>query len=101
VAALLGRPVDESPHLTGPGSLTFAEQIGIVAEHLGRPIEVRPVDPATARERMTARMTERVAASLFRYWEQTLDGPAPVTREVADRTGHPARTYESWVADTL
>jgi hypothetical protein len=42
-----------------------------------------------------------VVDSLFRYWEQTLDGPAAVTHEVAERTGHPARSYSSWVADTL
>jgi uncharacterized protein YbjT (DUF2867 family) len=92
VAALLGGPADESPHLTGPESLTFAEQVGI---------EVRELDPATARERMLARVPEGVVDSLFRYWEHTLDGPAPVTGEVAERTGHPARTYASWVADTL
>ncbi|NMO91101.1 hypothetical protein [Actinomycetospora sp. TBRC 11914] len=86
---------------TGPESLTFAAQIGIVAEHLGHPIEVRAVDPATARERMAARVPEGVVESLFRYWEQTIDGPAPVTGEVAERTGHPARSYASWVADTL
>ncbi len=101
VAALLGGPADESPHLTGPESLTFAEQVGIVAAHLGRPIEVREADPSTVRGQMLARMPEGVVDSLFRYWAHTLDGPAPVTGEVADRTGHPARTYASWVADTL
>jgi uncharacterized protein YbjT (DUF2867 family) len=101
VAALLGPPRDESPHLTGPDSLTFAEQVGIVATHLGRSIEVREQDPAAAREQMLARVPEGVVDSLFRYWEHTLDGRAPVTTEVAERTGHPARSYASWVADTL
>ena len=101
VAALLAPPRDESPHLTGPDSLTFAEQVGIVAAHLGRSVEVREVDPATAREQMLARVPEGVVDSLFRYWEQTLDGRSPVTTEVAERTGHPARSYASWVADTL
>jgi uncharacterized protein YbjT (DUF2867 family) len=101
VAALLGAPADESPHLTGPESLTFAEQVGIVAAHLDRSIEVRELGPETARQQMLARMPEGVVDSLFRYWAHTLDGPASVTREVADRTGHPARTYASWVADTL
>ena len=99
--ALLGGPADESAHLTGPESLTFAEQVGIVAAHLGRPIEVREVDPSTVRERMLARMPEGMVDSLFRYWAHTLDGPAAVTGEVGVRTGHPARTYASWVADTL
>ena len=72
-----------------------------MADHLGRPIEVREADPSTVREQMLARMPEGVVDSLFRYWAHTLDGPAPVTAEVADRTGHPARTYASWVADTL
>jgi uncharacterized protein YbjT (DUF2867 family) len=97
----VGPPGRRVPHLTGPASLTFAEQVGVIAAHLGRPIEARELDPATAREQMLARMPEGVVDSLFRYWEHTLDGPAPVTGEVAARTGHPARTYASWVADTL
>jgi uncharacterized protein YbjT (DUF2867 family) len=101
VAALLCGPADESPHLTGPDSLTFAEQVGIVAAHLGKPVEVREVDPSTVRAQLLARMPEGVVDSLFRYWAHTLDGRAPVTGEVAERTGHPARTYASWVADTL
>ena len=94
VAALLGPPRDESPHLTGPDSLTFAEQVGIVATHLGRSIEVREQDPAAAREQMLARVPEGVVDSLFRYWEHTLDGRAPVTTRGrrTDRSPGPERT---------
>lgn len=101
VAALRGDPVDESPHLTGPESMTFAEQVGIVANHLGHAVEVRDEGPAAARERMLATSPEPVVDSLLRYWEQFSDRPAPVTTEVAARTGHPARTFAAWVADTL
>ncbi|MCD2195572.1 NAD(P)H-binding protein [Actinomycetospora endophytica] len=101
VAALLGPPADESPHLTGPESMTFAEQVGIVATHLGRAVEVRDEGPTAARQRMTAFVPGPVVDSLLRYWAEFADGPAPITTEVAERTGHPGRSYASWVADTL
>jgi hypothetical protein len=50
---------------------------------------------------MLEHMPEGVVDPLLRYWAHTLDGRAPVSGEVAERTGHPARTYASRVADTL
>jgi uncharacterized protein YbjT (DUF2867 family) len=99
VAALLADPTDDSPHLTGPESLTMAAQVGLVAERLGRPIEVRAVDPAQAREQMARFVPADVVDSLFRYWRATDGVPATVTDEVARRTGHPARTYRQWLAE--
>ncbi|WP_018331622.1 NAD(P)H-binding protein [Actinomycetospora chiangmaiensis] len=99
VAALLADPADASPHLTGPESLTMAEQVGQVAERVGRPIEVRAVDPEQAREQMTRFVPAGIVDSLFRYWRATDGVPATVTDEVARRTGHPARTYRQWLAE--
>lgn len=101
VAALLADPRDESPHLTGPESLTQAEQVGIVAEHLGRPIEARAVDPDVVRDRMARFMPATVVDSLFRYWRETDGVPALVTDEVQRRSGHPARTFRAYVAERL
>lgn len=101
VAALLADPVDESVHLTGPESLTMAEQVGRVAEHLGRPIEVRAVDPDVAREQMARFVPAEVVDSLFRYWRASDGVPAPVTDEVERRTGHGARTYRTWLAEVF
>jgi uncharacterized protein YbjT (DUF2867 family) len=99
VAALLADPVDESPHLTGPESLTMAEQVGLIAEHLGRPVEARKVDPDAAREQMARFAPAGIVDSLFRYWRATDGVPAPVTDEVEHRSGHPARTYRTWLAE--
>ncbi|MCD2185622.1 NAD(P)H-binding protein [Actinomycetospora soli] len=99
VAALLGEPADDSPRLSGPESLTMAEQVGLVAEHLGRPIEVRAVDPEQAREQMARFAPPGVVDSLFRYWREADGVRAPTTDEVERRTGHPARTYRTWLQE--
>ncbi len=101
VAALLADPVDESVHVTGPESLTMAEQVAQVAERLDRPIEVRAVDPDVAREQMARFVPTAVVDSLFRYWRESDGVPAPVTGEVARRAGHPARTYRQWLSEVF
>lgn len=99
VAALLAEPADESPRLSGPESLTLAEQVRQVAEHLGRPIEVRAVDPQQAYEQMARFAPAGVVDSLFRYWREGDGVPALVTDEVERRAGHPARTYRTWLRE--
>ncbi|WP_433799002.1 NAD(P)H-binding protein [Actinomycetospora sp. CA-084318] len=99
VAALLAEPADESPRLSGPESLTLAEQVGLVAERVGRPIEVRAVDPERAREQMARFAPAGVVDSLFRYWREGDGVPATVTDEVERRTGHPARSYRTWLQE--
>ncbi|MDL5158556.1 hypothetical protein [Actinomycetospora termitidis] len=101
MTALLGEPADDSPHLTGPESLTMREQIGLIAGHLGRTIEVRTVDPDVAREQMARHAPAGVVDSLLRYWRETDGVPAPVTADVERRTGHPARTYRQWLAEVF
>ncbi|MEJ2869256.1 NAD(P)H-binding protein [Actinomycetospora sp. OC33-EN08] len=101
VAALLADPADESPHLTGPESLTMREQIGQVGAQLGRTIEVRAVHPDVAREQMARYAPAGVVDSLFRYWRETDGVPAAVTDEVERRTGHPARPYRQWLAEVF
>ncbi|MFC5062568.1 NAD(P)H-binding protein [Actinomycetospora atypica] len=101
VAALLADPADESPHLTGPESLTLADQVGVIARHLGRAVEARAADPDEVRDRMARFMPAPMVDSLFRYWRATDGVAAPVTDEVGRRSGHPARTFGDYVAERL
>lgn len=100
VAALTGDPVDVSPHLTGPESMSLADQVRLYAELRGREVEVRAVDPAVARARMAEFMPESVVDSLFAYWASTDGVAAPVTGEVERWTGRTPRTFREWVADS-
>jgi uncharacterized protein YbjT (DUF2867 family) len=86
--------------VTGPASLTMAEQAAVIGEVIGRPVRWETLSPETARARFVesgwppelARVAMQVEAELAR-------GPAPVTTTVADVTGRPAREYRTWVTD--
>ncbi|MCX5226903.1 NAD(P)H-binding protein [Streptomyces sp. NBC_00233] len=85
--------------LTGPESLTFVEQLAILAEVTGRPAPHTVVTPEEWKASVTAFMPELFADALLSYWA-THDGrPAPLTRTVEELTGHPARTFATWAAD--
>ncbi|WP_329279927.1 NAD(P)H-binding protein [Streptomyces sp. NBC_00691] len=85
--------------LTGPESLTFVEQLAILAEVTGRPAPHTVVTPEEWKESVTGFMPERFADALLSYWA-THDGrPTPLTRTVEELTGHPARAFATWAAD--
>ncbi|MGC5015028.1 NAD(P)H-binding protein [Streptosporangium sp. DT93] len=93
--ALAGRPYT----LTGPQSLTFAEQIGILARVTGRSITVAPITPEEWRSRMADHMPGAYADALLAWWESTDGSPVGTTRTVEELTGRPARTFADWAGD--
>ncbi|MEU0843799.1 NAD(P)H-binding protein [Streptomyces sp. NPDC005962] len=92
--------VGRTPELTGPESLTFADQARIIGEVIGRPVRYEEVPPEVAREKMVGGfMTPEVADSLLRVFEGCVDRPQPISPEVERITGRPARTFAEWVSD--
>ncbi|ATY16029.1 hypothetical protein CU254_40850 [Amycolatopsis sp. AA4] len=85
--------------LTGPDSLTQADQVRVLGETLGRPLVVEDLDPEPVREQMSQFMDPVFLAALFDLMAQTVGKPAPVNDVVEQITGHPARTYAQWTAD--
>lgn len=85
--------------LTGPASLTQAEQVRILGEALGRPLVFEELDPEPVRQQMGQFMDPDFINALFDLMEATVDKPAPVNALVERITGHPARTYAEWAAD--
>lgn len=87
----------KSYRLTGPESLTFAEQIDRVAEVIGRPVTVRPV----SREDWKAEMADYVpgpyADALLDFWAASDGKPVELTNTVEELTGHTARTFTEWL----
>lgn len=83
--------------LTGPEPITFREQIAALADLLGRPLAVRELEPAEARERTP--IPPPVFDAILRAWARFLDDPSPVTDTVKTVTGAPARTFREWAAD--
>ncbi|MFI6293798.1 SDR family oxidoreductase [Nonomuraea sp. NPDC050790] len=90
--SLGGRPYT----LTGPESLTFAEQLAILGRALGREIGVKPVTREEWKAEVSAYVRGPYADALLDWW-QSCDGvPAPLTTAVEELTGRPAQTFAAW-----
>ncbi|MET8011172.1 NAD(P)H-binding protein [Streptomyces sp. NPDC005271] len=99
--ALLGDDlVGQAPVLTGPESLTFADQVRIIGEAIGRPLRYEEIPREAARERMTSGfLTPEVADSLLNIFAEFVGKPAEISQETERITGRPARTFEQWARE--
>ncbi|MCX5208138.1 NAD(P)H-binding protein [Kitasatospora sp. NBC_00240] len=86
--------------ITGPESITHAEQVRIIGEVLGREVRWEDLPPDAAREQLTAawRNAPFVEARL-KAWASFVDSPERVTDTVERLLGRPARTFRSWVEE--
>ncbi|MGA5764872.1 NAD(P)H-binding protein [Nonomuraea bangladeshensis] len=96
---LIGGHAGRAYDLTGPESLTQAQQVGILGEMLGRPLTVEDLDPEAVLEQMSRFMDPEFLAALFGLMAQAVGKPAPVNDVIEQITGHPARAYARWAAD--
>ncbi|MFG1956052.1 NAD(P)H-binding protein [Nonomuraea sp. NPDC049028] len=106
IAAVAVRALTQDGHagsvyeLTGPHSLTQAEQVRVIGEVIGHPVRWEETSPEDARRQMLARgwPAEAVDSILSAQAEMTR-GPAPVTATVEEVTATAARTFRSWAAE--
>jgi len=99
-AALLDdRHVGAEYQLTGPASITQAEQVAAIAAATGRPVRFEEVDPARARAAMVEVMPAEIADLMLGYLASAVGAPARVLPTVEQVTGRPARTYAEWAVD--
>ncbi|MFD9504825.1 NAD(P)H-binding protein [Streptomyces sp. NPDC060035] len=87
--------------LTGPQSLTFREQLGILAELLGREIAVQELTREQAVEQMGRFVPAPILTSLLDQWAAAVGHPAGTTDTVERLTGRPARTFGRWAGENL
>lgn len=87
-----------SYHLTGPESLTFTEQIAILAEAAGREIPVAVVTPEVWKEGRAGYIPAPIADALLDIWAAS-GSPLTITDNVKELTGHPARTFHDWARE--
>lgn len=86
--------------LTGPRSLTQAEQVRLLGEVIGHPVRWEEASAQEARLQMLARgWPPEVVDGVLRAQATMTTGPAPVTTTVEEVTGVAARTFRSWVAE--
>lgn len=105
VAAVAARALYEDGHaggdyvLTGPESLSQAEQVRIIGEVLGRAVAFEELSPEEFRSETADSWPRPVVDMLLAAWGATMGVPAYVTSTVSDILGVPARTFRQWVAD--
>jgi uncharacterized protein YbjT (DUF2867 family) len=105
VAAVAARALCDDAHtgrdyvITGPESLSQAEQVNIIGEAIGRPIQFVDLSPEEFRDEMAATWPAPVVEMLMAAWKATLGRRAFVTPTVSDITGSRARTFRQWADD--
>jgi uncharacterized protein YbjT (DUF2867 family) len=105
VAAVAARTLYEDGHaggdhvLTGPESLSQAEQVRIIGDVVRRPIEFQELSPDEFRRETKGSWPSDVVNMLLAAWGATIGTPAFVTSTVEEILGSPPRTFRRWVAD--
>ena len=85
--------------LTGPESLSQAEQVRIIGDVLGRRVTFVELTPDEFRSETAETWPRPVVDMLLAAWEATLGRPAFVSSTLFDILGRPPRTFRRWVAD--
>jgi uncharacterized protein YbjT (DUF2867 family) len=86
--------------LTGPETLTQAEQVRQLGLAVGRDVrwEEMPLEEARASMRASG-WDESFLEHGLAYWASLVHEPEPATGVVEEVTGKPARTFAEWAAD--
>ncbi|MFC4120365.1 NAD(P)H-binding protein [Nonomuraea zeae] len=81
--------------VTGPRSITHAEQIALIGRAHGRALRYEELPEQEARKAISPYAPADV---LFATWSRHRTSPAPVTDTIERLTGRPARPTEEWAA---
>ena len=102
IAAVVARALLEDGHagrdyvITGPESLTHAEQVRAIGDAIGRRLVLHEITQDEFRAE--SGFPPPAANMLLAAWGATVGVPAYVTTTVADVTGRPAHTFAEWAA---
>ncbi|MFE6978941.1 SDR family oxidoreductase [Streptomyces sp. NPDC057682] len=86
-------------HLTGPASMTVAEQVEVIGRVCGNPVGSRPVTRETWLDSVASFIPADIAVALLDHLATTDGRPDDVTGTVQELTGRLARTFADWAAD--
>jgi uncharacterized protein YbjT (DUF2867 family) len=105
VAAVAARTLYDDRHaggdyvLTGPESLSQAEQIRIIGGAIGRNLEFEELSPDQFRRETADSWPRPVVDMLLAAWGAAMGQSAFVTSAVFDILGSPPRTFHDWATD--
>jgi uncharacterized protein YbjT (DUF2867 family) len=105
IAAVAVRALQEEGHqgkkyiLSGPESLTLAEQVKIIGGAIGRALRFEEISPDAARQQLLVVMPPEIVDVLLDALPRLTLEPAPITTVVREVAGAPARTFGEWAGD--
>jgi uncharacterized protein YbjT (DUF2867 family) len=105
VAAVAAQTLYQDGHaggdyvLTGPASLSQAEQVSIIGDVVGRRIKFEELSPDEFRSETEGRWPRPAVDMLLAAWSATMGRPAFITTTVLDILGSAPRSFRQWVAD--
>jgi uncharacterized protein YbjT (DUF2867 family) len=105
VAVVAARTLYQDGHvggdyvLTGPESLSQAEQVSIIGDVLGRRIKFEELSPDDFRTETEGSWPRPAVDMLLAAWGATMGRPAFITSTVFDLLGAAPRSFRQWVAD--
>jgi uncharacterized protein YbjT (DUF2867 family) len=105
VAAVAARTLRDDGHaggdyvLTGPESLSQAEQVTIIGEVLGREIRFEEVSPEAFRRETAGTWPRTAVDMLLAAWAATMGSPAYITTTVSEILGAPPRSFRHWATE--
>ena len=105
IAAVAARVLSEDGHaggdyvITGPESLSQAEQVRLIGAAIGRRIQFEELSPEEFRRETADSWPGPVVDMLLAAWGATIGLPAFVTSTVSDVVGSPPRTFRQWAVD--
>jgi uncharacterized protein YbjT (DUF2867 family) len=106
LAAVAVRTLCEEGHagaeyvVTGPQSLTQAEQVRTIGRAIGRSLRVEEISPDEARSELLPVLgSPTIVNMLLNAWVAAIGQPAFVTSTSAEVTGAPPRTFLEWATD--
>ncbi len=91
------RPEREVLRLTGPRAISAREQVGMLAEVIGRPLGVQEIDLAEEHDRLSARVPADIAAAVLEARSHAGPVRAQVFPDVPLVTGRPATAFENFL----
>lgn len=102
VEALTGETLTgRSVTLTGADSLTFREQLALLADAIGREIPVEHITRTQAEQQMGNHMPAHMVSSLLDLWEAADHVPAAIADTTETLLGRPARTFRQWARENV
>jgi uncharacterized protein YbjT (DUF2867 family) len=105
VAAVAARALYQDGHaggdyvLTGPESLSQAEQVRIIGDVVGRRITFQELSPEEFRHETEGSWPRPAVDMLLAAWRATMGRPAFITTTVSSILGSAPRSFRQWAAD--